>query len=88
MADYHKASRAGIRLITHFTHHCGQAITWPMTEERLNLRVQLVVSRKFIDEVDEWRRGEPEIPNRSQAIRRLVDAGLSALRTKPKVSAP
>lgn len=28
-------------------------------------------------EMDEWRRGEPDIPNRPEAIRRLVKLGLA-----------
>jgi hypothetical protein len=54
-----------------------------MEEARFDKRIQLVASQEFIDAVDEWRRHQPDIPNRSEAIRRLVEAGLRAMGTKP-----
>jgi hypothetical protein len=40
-------------------------------------RVQIVAPRTWIAKIDEWRRREPDIPNRSEAIRRLVEIALS-----------
>ena len=40
-------------------------------------RLQMRVSTEFLDKVDEWRRKQPDLPNRSEAIRRLVEIGLS-----------
>ena len=36
------------------------------------------LSPEFRTKIDEWRRREPDIPARSEAIRRLVDIGLKA----------
>ena len=41
-------------------------------------RLQLVISPSEIVEIDDWRRGQSDLPNRSEAIRRLVKAGLQA----------
>jgi hypothetical protein len=38
---------------------------------RLNMRVP----PEFWRTVDEWRRRQPDLPNRSEAIRRLVELG-------------
>ncbi len=45
--------------------------------EKLDQRVQLVASREFNDKVDAWRRGQSDLPSRSEAIRRLVSLGLN-----------
>lgn len=54
---------------------------WKVTEDwiseqapRLNMRVP----PDFYRTVDEWRRKQPDLPNRSEAIRRLVDLGAKA----------
>ena len=39
---------------------------------------QIRLSTSFWRKVDEWRRQQPEIPARAEAIRRLVEAGLTA----------
>jgi metal-responsive CopG/Arc/MetJ family transcriptional regulator len=41
-------------------------------------RLQMRVSRRFIRAVDDWRRHQPDIPSRSEAIRRLVEKSLEA----------
>jgi hypothetical protein len=46
--------------------------------ELLDQRIQLVISKGQVREIDEWRRRQPELPSRSEAIRRLIEAGLSA----------
>jgi hypothetical protein len=38
------------------------------------------VSDEFIESIDEWRRKEPDLPSRAEAIRRLVELGLQAKR--------
>lgn len=48
-----------------------------MEDELLDQRLQLVISRRQIAAVDEWRRGQPDLPSRSEAIRRLVQLGLA-----------
>ncbi|MEP0519947.1 MAG: hypothetical protein ABJO09_01245 [Hyphomicrobiales bacterium] len=37
---------------------------------------QMRVSDDFLKKIDDWRRQQPEIPSRSEAIRMLVDKAL------------
>jgi hypothetical protein len=39
-------------------------------------RLQMVVPVSWVEKVDNWRRKEPDLPNLSEAIRRLVELGL------------
>jgi hypothetical protein len=55
-----------------------------MPDEPLDQRLQLVISKGQIRTVDEWRRQQPDLPSRSEAIRRLIEAGLG----KAPASAP
>jgi hypothetical protein len=55
-----------------------------MTEEPLDQRLQLIISKGQIAAIDEWRRAQPDLPNRSAAIRRLIEAGLSVKPTPQK----
>ena len=52
----------------------------PTKTERLELRVD----SEFLAKVDEWRRGQPDLPPRAAAIRRLVEKGLEADRADPR----
>jgi hypothetical protein len=45
-------------------------------------RLNMVVSTAWVKKVDEWRRREPDLPNISEAIRRLVEIGLKAKKGK------
>jgi hypothetical protein len=47
--------------------------------EPLDQRIQLVISKGQVREIDEWRRLQPDLPSRSEAIRRLIEAGLKSL---------
>jgi hypothetical protein len=42
--------------------------------ERIEMRMQ----PDLVSKVDGWRRSQPDIPPRSEAIRRLIDRGLAA----------
>jgi len=44
--------------------------------EPLSERFLMMVSPGFLERVDQWRRKQPDLPNRSEAIRRLVEAGI------------
>jgi hypothetical protein len=55
-----------------------------MEEERLEQRVQLVTSKRLMTSVDEWRRRQEDIPSRSEAIRRLIELGLTASSNETK----
>ncbi|MEZ5888919.1 MAG: hypothetical protein R3D52_00870 [Xanthobacteraceae bacterium] len=41
-------------------------------------RLSLRVSASFVDQVDEWRRRQPDIPTRAEAARRLILLGIQA----------
>lgn len=49
-----------------------------MENDKLDQTLQLVVSRRFLERVDQWRRRQTEIPLRSEAIRVLVQKGVEA----------
>lgn len=51
--------------------------------EKLDQRIQLVASKQFNELVDGWRRGQHDLPSRSEAIRRLVQRGLEAEQEAP-----
>jgi len=51
------------------------------TDDPKTVTIQLRVSPDYIKAVDDWRRQQPDIPVRSEAIRRLT---MIALREKPK----
>ena len=42
-------------------------------------RINMVASAAWVKKIDDWRRQQPDLPNISEAIRRLVELGL-----KPK----
>jgi hypothetical protein len=46
--------------------------------EPLSERFLMMVSPGFLKRVDQWRRKQPDLPNRSEAIRRLVQIGIAA----------
>lgn len=55
-----------------------------MVDNKL-IRFEMRADAAFIAAVDEWRRKETDLPNRSEAIRRLVEQALKAS-TKPKAA--
>ena len=46
-----------------------------MADEKTE-RFEMRVPESFLKAVDEWRRKHPDLPSRSEAIRRLVEIGL------------
>jgi hypothetical protein len=48
---------------------------------------QMRVPDDFMRRLDAWRRRQPDIPSRSESVRRLVEAGMGALGGSPKPSA-
>ena len=46
----------------------------PVTGHLVGVRVQPHVAKA----IDDWRRGQEDLPNRPEAIRRLIDLGLKA----------
>jgi len=47
-------------------------------------RIHMVVPAAWAHKVDEWRRREPDLPNLSEAIRRLVEMGLASAKQERK----
>ena len=39
-------------------------------------RLNMVAPTAWVKKIDDWRRREPDLPNLSEAIRRLVEMGL------------
>ena len=46
----------------------------PQKSQRFELRV----SEDFLRAIDDWRRQQPDLPSRAEAIRRLVEKALRA----------
>jgi hypothetical protein len=40
-------------------------------------RIPVMMSSEEVAAIDEWRRKNPDLPSRSEAIRRLVELGLN-----------
>jgi hypothetical protein len=51
-------------------------------------RLQLVVTPDFLASVDDWRRQQPDLPNRSEAIRRMVEIASRNSVQKPAKNVP
>lgn len=66
--------RSSLRLYyAHGTYRCMSKQARP---ERQSERFNMKASPEFLARLDHWRRKQPDLPNRSEAIRRLVDAGM------------
>jgi hypothetical protein len=48
-----------------------------MADEKTE-RFEMRVPESFLRVVDDWRRKQPDLPSRAEAIRRLVELGLKA----------
>ena len=47
-------------------------------------RLNMVVPTAWVKKVDDWRRREQDLPNLSEAIRRLVEMGLESAKKDRK----
>jgi hypothetical protein len=47
-------------------------------EENMSERVNLAMPLDLRRSIDDWRRGQPDLPNRADAARRLIIRGLAA----------
>ena len=47
-------------------------------------RLNMIVPTAWVKKVDDWRRKEPDLPNLSEAIRRLVEMGLESAKKTGK----
>lgn len=50
--------------------------------ERKPTRFEIRLSPDLADQIDEWRRHQPDLPNRAEAARRLIESGLQASKAK------
>jgi hypothetical protein len=41
-------------------------------------RFEMVIPPGWMEKIDEWRRKQPDLPPRAEAIRRLVEKGLAS----------
>lgn len=48
-----------------------------MSTETKSVRLQMVITPSQVRRIDDWRKEQPDLPSRSEAIRRLVDAALA-----------
>lgn len=52
--------------------------------ERKPSRFELRLPPELGDQIDEWRRLQPDLPARAEAARRLIELGLEATKEKAK----
>lgn len=58
----------------------GKRMTRPKIDENSEtIRIQVVTTQAWVDRLEEWRRLQPKIPSKSEAIRTLVDMALDAM---------
>ena len=51
-------------------------------------RLLIAVTKEFLAAVDDWRAKQPGVPNRSEAVRYLVELGIKTSTPKPKAKKP
>lgn len=51
-------------------------------KEEQTERFQMRVSKGFLQKVDDWRRKEPDLPPRAEAIRRMVEQVVGVVKKK------
>jgi hypothetical protein len=54
-----------------------RAMNQPLPERKEH-RLQMLIEPSLISRIDRWRAKQPGLPSRSEAVRRLVEAGLIA----------
>jgi len=52
------------------------------TNEKHSVRVDLMMMPSELRAIDGWRRQQPDLPTRAEAIRRLIQLGLTATALK------
>lgn len=52
--------------------------------ERHSTRVHLMMTPSELLAIDEWRRKQPDLPSRAEAIRRLIQLGLTTRTPKTR----
>lgn len=59
-------------------NRAGTELPPKLEQESATERIQIVATERWTKRVDEWRRKHPDMPNRSKAIRLLVEQALDA----------
>jgi hypothetical protein len=49
--------------------------------EKKTVRMQLKLAQSDVEALDAWRRSQPDLPNKSEAVRRLIAEANRALRS-------
>jgi hypothetical protein len=52
-----------------------------MQNEPRDTRIPVMMPRSLVERIDAWRREQEDLPSRAEAIRRLVERGLSLSET-------
>jgi hypothetical protein len=55
-------------------------------DSRKPSRFELRLPPELSDEIDRWRRDQPDLPPRAEAARRLIELGLEAARAEQRKS--
>ena len=63
-----------IHIIVKYAREIGQQMPTKLDDEIQ--RLNMVAPAAWVKKIDDWRRREPDLPNLSEAVRRLVDMGL------------
>jgi len=58
-----------------------------MEDELKSIRFNMVIAPSQVSKIDAWRKAQDDLPSRSEAVRSLVDVGLSAPSLPPEVAA-
>lgn len=64
-----------------FANRIGDGGMPPKLEDETK-RLNMVAPASWVKRIDDWRRQQPDLPNISEAIRRLVELGLEATSKK------
>jgi len=63
----------------YYTYHTDDMQEGNMKKlEKDTKRLNMVVAASWMDKIDNWRSKQPDLPNISESVRRLVDLGLEA----------
>jgi hypothetical protein len=67
--------------------HHGWCIPADMKRTKpLDQRAVVPMDQDMMRGIDEWRRQQPDLPNRAEAIRRMIDASLATIVQTPAAS--
>ena len=70
------AMRRIIHIIGAYARKIGQQMPTKLDDEIQ--RLNMVAPAAWVKKIEDWRRKEPDLPNLSEAIRRLVELGLES----------